>query len=857
MLPRRKRDGRQSDVSVLLTVDDKAKQLSDSVFDYPPGLAVPLRAMVKWNIGTYARIRPPRRGHACAKFHLEKLEHAGQSADQITFPPPDEDDERMHLKQRDAVQFQFNNIFDPSVSQDEIFQTVCLDIVNSALDGYNGTILAYGQTGSGKTYTITGGEHYADRGIIPRVLSTIFEEFERRSNMRYSCFVSYLEIYNESVYDLLDRSHTDRPIEEWTKVLLLDDNEGEMHFRNLGVYEAISEEEALNLLFLGNMNRVTSDTPMNQASSRSHSIFSVMIEARPIDSEVIVTSKLHLVDLAGSERVYKREGTQRMRTEGKHINLSLHHLEQVILSLRASKRNSAVSKTYHVPYRNSMLTSVLRGSLGGNCKSVFIATLNPEVEFADESISTCRFMQRCSEVTVDIAINTEIDAEKRLQTLEKSNHELEAANFELKSRVVQLEGELKQAHGQLGKFQKQQTQWQQQHQELQSQLTQLQRQQQQPVDWGKCEELVERLLLTGDLARMPLPPSRLEEDVDDLEDEHQRAARVLYRQVTDAIRSYGVEFAIGCLMVMKENTVFASNTAVELQEMMEKQKETVEWLEKRLQDQKTDAEQLKAQIKVMADAQSQMEREQERRKAQQTAHDASESDSDLDSEVSDAHGYSHPQPRRHNSVSSSSSSSRRQNSGARPPPTSQQPPQTTMSLVFSNSSSTPAPVMPLPATQDQTASAPPAPVAKTGTDLIRRRMELLKNGSLFVKYGRYGKPHVRFVWCSADLEYLHYRQVSAQVAKASIPTRSIQRIVLGQATKVFERAKQESREPFCFSIEYEDTRTLDLEVTDGENVEQKKLKRSEWTGALQFLLKLKGNSATGASGPGTKRPTAT
>lgn len=95
------------------------------------------------------------------------------------------------------------------------------------------------------------------------------------------------------------------------------------------MYEAVSEEEALNLLFLGNMNRVTSDTPMNQASSRSHSIFTVMIEARPVDSDLIVTSKLHLVDLAGSERVYKREGTQRMRSEGKHINLSLHHLEQV------------------------------------------------------------------------------------------------------------------------------------------------------------------------------------------------------------------------------------------------------------------------------------------------------------------------------------------------------------------------------------------------------------------------------------------------------------------------------------------------------------------------------------------------
>lgn len=145
------------------------------------------------------------------------------------FPPPDEDEDRLQMKQREELEFRFSDIFDPGVSQEQVFNEVCLvrdtsypssslvwflstdasmvsqDIVYSALDGYNGTILAYGQTGSGKTYTITGGEHYADRGIIPRVLSTIFEEFERRANMRYSCYISFLEIYNESVYDLLDR----------------------------------------------------------------------------------------------------------------------------------------------------------------------------------------------------------------------------------------------------------------------------------------------------------------------------------------------------------------------------------------------------------------------------------------------------------------------------------------------------------------------------------------------------------------------------------------------------------------------------------------------------------------------------
>jgi kinesin family protein 6/9 len=91
-------------------------------------------------------------------------------------------------------------------------------------------------------------------------------------------------------------------------------------------------------------------------------------------------------------------------------------------------------------------------------------------------------------------------------------------------------------------------------------------------------------------------------------------------------------------------------------------------------------------------------------------------------------------------------------------------------------------------------------------------MELLRNGSLFVKYGRFGKPHVRFVWCSADLEYLNYRKVNSTVPKATIPTRAIMRICIGQDTRVFERAKQPGRAPHCFSVEYEESRTLDLEV---------------------------------------------
>ncbi|KUF81340.1 Kinesin protein KIF6 [Phytophthora nicotianae] len=791
--------------------------------------------MVKWHIGTYARLRPPRRGHDCAKFDLERVDDGRFCKTVIAFPPPDDDQSRIHLKQRDGVDFHFNDVFDPSVSQEHVFNDVCLDIVYSALDGYNGTILAYGQTGSGKTYTITGGEHYADRGIIPRVLSTIFEEFEKRPNMRYSCYISYLEIYNENVYDLLDRSHTDRPIEDWTKVLLMDDDEGDMHFRNLGVFEAVSEEEALNLLFLGNMNRVTSDTPMNQASSRSHSIFSVMIESRPTDSDLIVTSKLHLVDLAGSERVYKRDGTQRMRSEGKHINLSLHHLEQ-----------NAVSRTYHVPYRNSMLTSVLRGSLGGNCKSVFIATLNPENDFLDESISTCRFMQRCSEVAVDIAVNTEVDTEKRLESVEKHNAELETTNLQLQQRAAQLERDIK---DQTLQFAKQEQQWGQRltlaQEETQAALTAAKNardksdQAGKKIDWMQCEEIVERLLLTGDLPRDELDKPSSEGEFEE--------ARLLYDAIAQEIRELGMATALGCLVVLKDNTFFASNTAAELQELMTKQTRTVETLEQRLREQKREAELLKEQIQRITESQKSdgpketMPRSKSHSGALRKRHPSarvdrdSVSDSENDTEASETHEYVRPSAARLQSAQTKSESSGRKvskRSEYSNPSVSEETPLDDKQTTVRNAALT---------TNDVEIPVPPPAgnPRKSGSDLIRKRMELLRNGSLFVKYGRYGKPHVRFVWCSTDLEYLHYRLVNSTVPKATIPTRSIVGICIGQETRVFERAKQPERDPHCFSVEYEENRTLDLEVADGESPEVKKAKRNDWVEALQFLIKLK------------------
>lgn len=170
----------------------------------------------------------------------------------------------------------------------------------SSLLGYNGTIFAYGQTGSGKTYTITGGaERYADRGLIPRTLQHIFKRIQHDTHTVYTVHISYLEIYNEIGYDLLDSSRDAKKLEDLPKVTLLEDAEELIHLRNLSMIQANTEEDALNFLFVGDTNRMIAETPSNPASSRSHCIFIITLTSRKEGEDVIKRSKLHLVDLAG------------------------------------------------------------------------------------------------------------------------------------------------------------------------------------------------------------------------------------------------------------------------------------------------------------------------------------------------------------------------------------------------------------------------------------------------------------------------------------------------------------------------------------------------------------------------------
>lgn len=286
---------------------------------------------------------------------------------------------------RTSYKFRFDSVIGMEAKQEEVFDRVGRPCVESALNGFNSTVFAYGQTGSGKTFTITGGaERYEDRGLIPRALSLIFERMRNTSQEQIIAHVSYLEIYNNQGYDLLDPNHeSTKSLEDLPRVAMLEDEDGNCHLRNLSMHPVTTEEDALNLLFLGDTNRAVSETAMNLASSRSHCIFTVSLETRRVGSEVVLRSKLHLVDLAGSERAHKTGAKGQLLREAAYINTSLHYLEMVIVALHEKNTKGRT----HIPYRNSMMTSVLRDSLGGNCKTVMVATVSPEKDQTDVSFT--------------------------------------------------------------------------------------------------------------------------------------------------------------------------------------------------------------------------------------------------------------------------------------------------------------------------------------------------------------------------------------------------------------------------------------------------------------------------------------
>jgi kinesin family protein 6/9 len=268
--------------------------------------------------------------------------------------------------------------------------------------------MAYGQTGAGKTYTMLGDERiYSNRGVSPRSISAVFAEISSRPETDFSVQVSYLEIYNDRIYDLLLPPGT-LPQSEYA---IAENKRDGIVVRGLTMQAVGSEEVALHALFSGQGNRTTAQHQLNSRSNRSHCIFTMHVSQRSrLGAEArTLHSKLHLVDLAGSERIKKTMAStgggatdETLSRESKFINKSLSHLEQCIVALTAPSRA-------HVPYRSAKLTNLLKDSLGGNCSTVLIACAWGEASHLEETLSTLKLAQRMMRVTNTTAENVTVD----------------------------------------------------------------------------------------------------------------------------------------------------------------------------------------------------------------------------------------------------------------------------------------------------------------------------------------------------------------------------------------------------------------------------------------------------------------
>lgn len=291
--------------------------------------------------------------------------------------------------------FTFDSVYDWNSKQRDLYDETFYDLVDSVLQGFNGTIFAYGQTGTGKTHTMQGLKTSKEEwGVIPNSFEQIFQHISQSQNQQYLVRASYLEIYQEEIRDLLSKDQTKR-------LELKERTDTGVYVKDLSSFVTKSVKEIEHVMNVGNNNRSVGATNMNLHSSRSHAIFIVTVECSEegADGENhIRVGKLNMVDLAGSERQSKTGATGERLKEATKINLSLSTLGNVISAL-------VDGKSTHIPYRDSKLTRLLQDSLGGNARTVMVANIGPASYNYEESMTTLRYANRAKNIKNKPVIN--------------------------------------------------------------------------------------------------------------------------------------------------------------------------------------------------------------------------------------------------------------------------------------------------------------------------------------------------------------------------------------------------------------------------------------------------------------------
>ncbi|XP_069939378.1 kinesin-like protein KIF13A isoform X4 [Cherax quadricarinatus] len=321
-----------------------------------------------------------------------------------------------HDSRKQPKTFAFDHCFDslcsesPSfATQETVFTAMGQDILNNAFAGYNACIFAYGQTGSGKSYTMMGAAD--SKGLIPRLCDTLFERIaaDAGCHTSHKVEVSYMEIYNEKVHDLLDPKGSRQTLKVREHNILGPYVDG------LSLLAVSSYEEIEQLIEEGNKARTVAATNMNSESSRSHAVFTVVLTQTVTDVASGVSgekvSKMSLVDLAGSERAVKTGAVGERLKEGSNINKSLTTLGLVISKLADQAVGKGRGKGDNfVPYRDSVLTWLLKDNLGGNSRTVMVATVSPAADNFEETLSTLRYADRAKRIVNHAVVNEDPNA---------------------------------------------------------------------------------------------------------------------------------------------------------------------------------------------------------------------------------------------------------------------------------------------------------------------------------------------------------------------------------------------------------------------------------------------------------------
>ncbi|KAK5137316.1 hypothetical protein LTR08_000286 [Meristemomyces frigidus] len=400
------------------------------------------------------------------------IEMKPHSNETVIHPPPLAPDEAKNSRSKQYEQRSFT--FDKSfwshdeadahyAQQHDVYASFGEEFLDHNFDGYHTCIFAYGQTGSGKSYTMMGTPDQP--GLIPRTCRGLFErvEAEQNSSITYNVHVSFFEIYNEHVKDLLT-PRTNPP----TYLKIREHKSDGVYVQGLTDEPVKCYEDIERLMKTGDMNRTTASTKMNDTSSRSHAVFTLTLKQIQhdiaTDSTIERLARMRLVDLAGSERANRTEATGQRLREGGNINQSLTTLGRVIAALadprrqRASRltapQNQSKRRAEVVPYRDSVLTWLLKDSLGGNSKTAMVACISP-TDY-DETLSTLRYADQAKRIRTKAHINQDaVSAAERDAKILEMQETIKLLQLSVNNATVRKRDEADRAKDELEDYQRQ------------------------------------------------------------------------------------------------------------------------------------------------------------------------------------------------------------------------------------------------------------------------------------------------------------------------------------------------------------------------------------------------------------------